>query len=558
MCAKHIIKRAVVELTVPSADDAFKTQAVASVFFKLHIYPMIEKILDEIDIKEDIIRLEKFELDFKNFYPDRDNSPGLIKLEQQVREKLKKVIDETRSTGGLNKVVAKNKRVAVKNTKSELFFHILKTGTLPWWAEQDKPILLEELANDVLQNEEIKIRAELVTALQSAEARKRLLRLSEDIIEKVIHIISGQLNKTMKELLSFSENLSGYHVIKRLAHIHALTYSGNEIIPLRSFVAGLLKTKPDMEVAKQFYEQCLKDTFQKNELLNPKTIEIKQALADVNNVYWGKIKKIFTADDVKKYFVQDLDPFNKDVKEKTPTKQENSENKEIHIDKNRNNAKEDISDLILKGDVEAIAKYFKQMEEKASINADSEEINATEEEHLKEYADAVEANDDHYIKNAGLVILNPYLPSFFKELELCDGKKFNSAEAAERAAHLLQYLATNNEDNFEEHDMLLNKILCGIEIEAPFTIDFKITEKERTECKDLLEAVAANWTALKGTSGEGIRDAFFIREGILERQANGWNLKVEKTTIDILIDKLPWGISIISMPWSVIKIFVNW
>ncbi|MGZ4159166.1 MAG: contractile injection system tape measure protein [Bacteroidia bacterium] len=33
---------------------------------------------------------------------------------------------------------------------------------------------------------------------------------------------------------------------------------------------------------------------------------------------------------------------------------------------------------------------------------------------------------------------------------------------------------------------------------------------------------------------------------------------MEKTTIDILLDKLPWGISIIQMPWSTEMVFVNW
>jgi hypothetical protein len=74
MAAKHIIKKAIVELTVSSADDAFSAQAKASAFFKSQIYPVLGKVLDELDIKENIIRLEKLELDIGGFHPDRDNA----------------------------------------------------------------------------------------------------------------------------------------------------------------------------------------------------------------------------------------------------------------------------------------------------------------------------------------------------------------------------------------------------------------------------------------------------------------------------------------------------
>ena len=321
MCAKHIIKKAIVELTVPSADNAFKAQATASAFFKSHIYPMLEKVLDELDVKEEIIRLEKFELNFRNFHPGKDNSSGLMKLEQQIREKLKKVIDETKSTDGFNKVVAKSKRIVTKNTRSELFFHILKTGVLPWWAETDKPVLLEELAREILRGEVSNIKADLVAALKSPAARKRLMRLPESIIETIIQIISVQLGKTVNELLSFLEISPVYPIIKRTAYLHALTYSGNEIIPLRSFVAGLLKAKPNMETAEQLYAQCSRNSLLKNDSSHSKAIEIKQALADVNNEYWGKIKKMFLDEDAKQYF-------NLETNEKTPGRKKDDVKKE--------------------------------------------------------------------------------------------------------------------------------------------------------------------------------------------------------------------------------------
>lgn len=564
MSAHHIIRKAIVELTVPPGDDAFMAQVRASAFFKTEIYPMLERILDELDVDEDIIRLEKLELDLKHFRIEQDNASSLIKLEQQIREKLEKIIKEIRNSEPGNRVVANNKRVASKNTRKELFFYILRTGTLPWWAEQDKQLSLNELAEELLKNEPGTFRDELISVLRSEPARKRMLRLPEKVVKQFIGVISGQIHKTLLEVLNFIKELPCAAQIERSVYLQALSYSGSAILTPRSFIAGILKEIPDMEIAGQLYIQSRNYPKQESDV-NDITVEVKRGLADADNWCFGKIKKMFTPEDIWYYFSSPQNSSDLNSDEETKDHPE----KTIHLpeDKKRgpkNNSKEDsdsaeedLAELILKGDTEAITRYFKQQEEQEITYTESEAYH-NEERNTAEYTDVTENNNEHYIRNAGLVILNPYLSAFFKELGLCNGKEFISQEASERAAHLLQYLATGSEGSFEEHDMLLNKILCGIAVETPFTIDFTITDKEKQECKDLLDAAASNWTALKGTSGESMRDAFFMREGILEQQANGWNLKIEKTTIDILIDKLPWGISIVKLPWTKAMIFVNW
>lgn len=56
-----------------------------------------------------------------------------------------------------------------------------------------------------------------------------------------------------------------------------------------------------------------------------------------------------------------------------------------------------------------------------------------------------------YIANAGLVLINPYLPVLFDRLGLLavdadDQPRVSDPEAASRAVHLLQYLATGRLD----------------------------------------------------------------------------------------------------------------
>lgn len=165
--------------------------------------------------------------------------------------------------------------------------------------------------------------------------------------------------------------------------------------------------------------------------------------------------------------------------------------------------------------------------------------------------------DSEHISNAGLALLWPFLTMFFERLNLIKDKKFINDEAKYRAIHLLQYLATEQEET-PENDLLFNKILCGTDIYEPIPLGFKITENEIEECNALLQSVIDNWTVLKNTSIHTLRTTFLQKEGILSKQTNGWKLYIERTTIDVLLDRLPWGISMILLPWSNKMIYVEW
>ena len=66
-----------------------------------------------------------------------------------------------------------------------------------------------------------------------------------------------------------------------------------------------------------------------------------------------------------------------------------------------------------------------------------------------------------YIENAGLVLLHPYLPKLFTDLEYLEEGVWKDATLQHRACFLLQYLVASNDIIFE-NDLPFNKILCGI------------------------------------------------------------------------------------------------
>jgi len=164
---------------------------------------------------------------------------------------------------------------------------------------------------------------------------------------------------------------------------------------------------------------------------------------------------------------------------------------------------------------------------------------------------------EYYINNSGLVILAPYFLRYFGMVGLKIGKNFRDETSANRAVHLLEYLATKNTQS-PENELILNKILCGLPIDYPVTGSIDITEKEIEISESLLGAVVANWSILKDTSNDGLREGFLRREGKIIDEDSHWSLKVDRKTLDILLDHLSWQIGIIQTVDMPKILYVDW
>ena len=79
------------------------------------------------------------------------------------------------------------------------------------------------------------------------------------------------------------------------------------------------------------------------------------------------------------------------------------------------------------------------------------------------------------------------------------------------------------------------------------------------EAAAMLEAVIRHWEVLKNTSIDGLRSAFLNRPGkVTPREDGGWLLQVEASGVDILLDQLPWTVSMIKLPWMNTMMWVEW
>jgi hypothetical protein len=166
-----------------------------------------------------------------------------------------------------------------------------------------------------------------------------------------------------------------------------------------------------------------------------------------------------------------------------------------------------------------------------------------------------EIKEGIYIDNAGLILLHPFLPRFFETLGIANKSEIIQTE---KALALLHYLTTG-QTNTPEYELVLPKILCNIPLSTPIPSEIEITQNEKDEASALLDAVIKHWEALRDTSRDGLRGSFLIRPGKLSlKDDDDWLIQVESRTFDILLEQLPWGISMIKLPWMNKMLWVEW
>ena len=174
-----------------------------------------------------------------------------------------------------------------------------------------------------------------------------------------------------------------------------------------------------------------------------------------------------------------------------------------------------------------------------------------------------ETRDPIYIGNAGIVLAAPFLPPLFRDLDFLsrtdDGTTvLKDRDTASRAVHLLQYLADNSTAT-PEPLLVLNKLLCGLPTASVISPGIEPRPSELEACAKLHASVLANWPALStGTSVAGLQESFFQREGRLTFDGDKWTLKVERKTLDILLDQVPWGFRTIFHAWMPHVLQVDW
>lgn len=172
-------------------------------------------------------------------------------------------------------------------------------------------------------------------------------------------------------------------------------------------------------------------------------------------------------------------------------------------------------------------------------------------------SDPMPAIEKYISRYAGAVLLAQFLRPFFQKLDLLDGIAWRNKAAQYKAVQLVRFICTG-EQHTPEYSLVLEKLLCGVPIEEPVPFDAALKQAELDEALVLLSAIIEHWQALRNTSIDGLRNSFLVRDGSLSRNDGHWLLQVERKTMDVLLEKLPWGYTTITLPWNNYLIYVEW
>lgn len=163
------------------------------------------------------------------------------------------------------------------------------------------------------------------------------------------------------------------------------------------------------------------------------------------------------------------------------------------------------------------------------------------------------------VVDSGLVLLSPYIPALFERTGCVEKGVFPTDDAKRKALAVLKFAAYGTYGEPPQNAAVMN-ILCGLPVTPTFDADKlpKISDNEKELVEGLLKAVIANWKAVGRMSPDGLRGTYFVRPGIVETAGTADLLTVEKKTYDILLDKLPWGYSMVKHPWMEKVLNVKW
>ena len=167
-----------------------------------------------------------------------------------------------------------------------------------------------------------------------------------------------------------------------------------------------------------------------------------------------------------------------------------------------------------------------------------------------------------YVANAGMVLLWPYLQRYYELLGLIREGTFIDFDSRSRAVYLLHWLASGHNARHEA-ELPLAKVMCGIVPSTPLAAaaEGEPDAREQAVSDELLGGVRQNWDKLRNTTTEGLRESFLMRNGRLMRDESAghhWALIVETKAYDVLLDTLPWRISMIRLSWMTDMLAVQW
>lgn len=573
----HTIHRQTVELQVADARDAQRVRQRADLLCRHELAPLLERVLGSVAAGGDVIEIDRLVVDLAISSAGRFDAEFLPGVEAALRRALRRIRDaaagelrpgsermsstavansfDRAASGSIqpagfpaagqdaDAIVTADRRpsrptvraISSAAARGELLIYFLDTGRLPWWAAPDMASQTDALLSSYLQNEAADPSARVRTLVDREHRRARLARQFGraalcDLVSRSTSLPLATLRATIEKALSGLPAACRPPAIPRFWEMllndlfrTAMPVSRTRFERLVDRAAGAAAGLPDTA-----------DT-----ALNAAASE-----SPVDPLTDGADLKVQPSADPSAPPIPGEAPPGRrmDAAARTPG----------------GPAGPPSAAHALPGDATAgVAEGTVPCRDMPADQHNGAEADRSPDRPFD--GPAVTAILDHAtpVYNAGLVLVWPFLGRFFGSLGLTTDRGFVDTAAAERGVHLLHHL-TDGSACAAEPRLLLGKILCGLPIDLPVVRELTLEPGEQRACRELLQAIIGHWQALGNTSVAGLQRSFLQRFGLLSPVETGFHLHVDRAAYDMLLDRLPWGISIVQLSWMKQPLTVEW
>ena len=492
----HIIQKVFVEISVNNKDKAFSIKEDISSFLSIDVFPEIEKYINALEYKLDDHTLQiprlELNLDVKNSSLNAELKDKIAQLFKDELSEITKPIDKSDQ-----ETESDSKAYLIDNQEKAIqtFIYFLEKGNMPWWNSSTNGIafLEPQVFNTLIVNSNFQ--KKIISVFSKPNVQERIInQLSDEQIAQLCFSILK--NRELKINLN----------VDIIQYISKLNHTERQIVwRLVLNVLSQHLSSSNVNLREYLLQQIVK-------IESASTVFSKTKNKHENLKTAVKIFPFIKEDEIFKSI--------ESIKNNPKEKSEKSEN--------------------LKTQKETIH----QKNEKFNENLSQDDHNE------------LSQDDGQYVQNAGLILIHPFIKTFFEHCDLID-LKTQQLINPELCAHLLHYIATGK-TNAPEYDMVFEKFLCNIPMQQTINRHIKLSRKHKTQAKNVIESVQHNWSSMKKSSVALLQNEFFQRPGKLVVTDHDYTLTVEQKTQDILLKNLGWGLGLIKLPWKKKFMFVNW
>lgn len=520
----HVIKNQVIELHYTKNDSIDHWDSKVRELFHTKILPGFNEICENMDLQNKIVSIDKLNIDLGTIRPDDLNS----RFADIVINAMDSELRNHRVFRDIDDIKHLSDKVIVKSLASSIGEHLvffLEKGHMPWeifnisWDE------FEELLGRFFENSDENEIRKLYNQIQQNQfyVKRIATQFSTNLISKIESALLKEASNSSKSLLKILDWTSDMDkdLFSILRSIRLFISEEDNDSKERQKTISMLLAK------KHLRQRTVNNDFEDRYMTEQRLyILIAANQTNIGIAVHKYLRRLFQNNGCSENEISVLTRYTL-IHPDYNTIESNCEKGSSRIDPKRKYIK-DIS---------------KVLEKDASEVAD----NIT----------SVSNKDEIYIKNAGLVIIHPFLELLFDNFGWLSNQAFISIAQKQRAAYLLQYIATGR-DYFNEYELVFNKILTGIPINYPIALEEELFNQEKQEVNKLLNKFKESCRSFKNTSVASLRSEFFNRPGKLEIKDGIVDLVVEVRSFDYILNTIPWGLSYIKLPWLDIQIFVNW